>query len=276
MNTSIKPKGREWTGTSPTPSSGRCSRTSRAGWRHESEEPCSKPPVDAAVRSCCQEVIVTCRGGNLRTCWWTPALREAVTLKKEAFQAWLVPAAPEAADRYREAERKEHFEELLNPTSTSWQSLKDSREDVTTSPQRALSKSGYSRRSLNVMFGLGEGQHSMPWIFLWYCRNIEYQGCCYELSGPCDQSESYVRVLFPVGRTPGLSLVSDPVPGQNLKAQPLRRECLQNPFDSSPVFCQLIITCVFKSLSASISLSGLLFCFHPNLPQTCLCSFLQG
>lgn len=154
-------------------------------------------------------------------------MREAVTLKKEAFQAWLVPAAPEAADRYREAERKEHFEELLNPTSTSWQSLKDSREDVTTSPQRALSKSGYSRRSLNVMFGLGEGQHSMPWIFLWYCRNIEYQGCCYELSGPCDQSESYVRALFPVGRTPGLSLVSDPVPGQNLKAQPLRRECLR-------------------------------------------------
>ncbi len=29
------------------------------------------------------------RGGNLRTRWWTPAVKEAVRLKKEAFWASL-------------------------------------------------------------------------------------------------------------------------------------------------------------------------------------------
>jgi len=45
--------------------------------------------VDAAARSCGQKAVGACRGGNLRTHWWIPAVKEAVRLKKEAFQAWL-------------------------------------------------------------------------------------------------------------------------------------------------------------------------------------------
>jgi hypothetical protein len=61
--------------------------------------------VDAAARSCGQKVIGACRGGNPRTRWWTPGVREAVKLKKEAFRVWLAQGSPEAADRYRQARR---------------------------------------------------------------------------------------------------------------------------------------------------------------------------
>lgn len=61
--------------------------------------------AEAASRSCGQKVIGACRGGNPRTRWWTPAVREAVKLKKEAFRAWLARGSPEAADRYRVARR---------------------------------------------------------------------------------------------------------------------------------------------------------------------------
>lgn len=42
-------------------------------------------------------------GGNLRTLWLTPMVREAIKLKKEAFQACLAQRSPEAADRYWKA-----------------------------------------------------------------------------------------------------------------------------------------------------------------------------
>jgi len=35
------------------------------------------------------KVVCACRGWNQRTRWWMPAVREAVKLKKEAFQALL-------------------------------------------------------------------------------------------------------------------------------------------------------------------------------------------
>jgi len=57
-----------------------------------------------AARSCGQKAVVTCRGGNLRTPWWTPAVKEAVRLK-EAFRAWLAQGSPETAHGYREARR---------------------------------------------------------------------------------------------------------------------------------------------------------------------------
>jgi len=44
-----------------------------------------------------------CRGGNPRTDRWTPAVKEAVRLKKEAFQSWLAQGSPETADGYQEA-----------------------------------------------------------------------------------------------------------------------------------------------------------------------------
>nr|XP_049579068.1 uncharacterized protein LOC125970583 [Syngnathus scovelli] len=61
--------------------------------------------VEAADRSCGRKVIGACRGGNPRTCWWTPAVRDAVKLKKESYRAVLACGTPEAADRYRMAKR---------------------------------------------------------------------------------------------------------------------------------------------------------------------------
>ncbi len=47
--------------------------------------------VEAASLSCGRKVVGACRGGNLR--------KEAIRLKKEAFQAWLDHGSPEAANR---------------------------------------------------------------------------------------------------------------------------------------------------------------------------------
>ena len=59
--------------------------------------------AEAAARSCGRNVVGACRGGNLRTHWWTPAVKEAVKQKKDAFWAWLAQGSPEAADGYRQA-----------------------------------------------------------------------------------------------------------------------------------------------------------------------------
>jgi len=45
--------------------------------------------VVADDRSCGRKFIGACCGGNPRTQWWTPWVREVVKLKKEAFLAWL-------------------------------------------------------------------------------------------------------------------------------------------------------------------------------------------
>lgn len=61
--------------------------------------------VEAAARSCGRKVSGACRGGNPRTRWWTPEVKDAVKLKKESYRAWLARGTPEAADRYRQAKR---------------------------------------------------------------------------------------------------------------------------------------------------------------------------
>ncbi|TWW56347.1 hypothetical protein D4764_08G0003340 [Takifugu flavidus] len=61
--------------------------------------------VEAADRCCGRKVVGACRGGNARTRWWTPAVRDAVRVKKESYWALLACATPEAADRYRQAKR---------------------------------------------------------------------------------------------------------------------------------------------------------------------------
>ncbi|XDV29377.1 hypothetical protein PO909_032513 [Leuciscus waleckii] len=59
--------------------------------------------VNAATRSCGHKVSGACRGGNPRTRWWTPEVRDAVKLKKQSYRAWLACGTPEAADGYRQA-----------------------------------------------------------------------------------------------------------------------------------------------------------------------------
>ncbi|TWW77409.1 hypothetical protein D4764_12G0007990 [Takifugu flavidus] len=61
--------------------------------------------VEAAVASCGCKAAGAGRGGNPRTRWWTPEVRGAVRLKKEAYRSWLVCGSPEAADRYRLAKQ---------------------------------------------------------------------------------------------------------------------------------------------------------------------------
>ncbi len=48
--------------------------------------------VDTAARSCGRKVSGACRGGNPRTRWGTSEVRDAVKLKKEFYQAWLLVA----------------------------------------------------------------------------------------------------------------------------------------------------------------------------------------
>ncbi|XDV22637.1 hypothetical protein PO909_027493 [Leuciscus waleckii] len=43
--------------------------------------------VEAAARRCGRKVSGACRGGNPRTRWWTPEVRDAVKLKKESYWA---------------------------------------------------------------------------------------------------------------------------------------------------------------------------------------------
>jgi exonuclease III len=62
--------------------------------------------AEAASRSCGRKVVGACRGGNPRTRWWTPAVREAVKLKKESYRAFLACGTPEAADVYRQSKRQ--------------------------------------------------------------------------------------------------------------------------------------------------------------------------
>ncbi|XP_051936003.1 uncharacterized protein LOC127610201 [Hippocampus zosterae] len=61
--------------------------------------------VEAANLSCGRKVVGACRGGNPRTRWWTPAVRDAVKLKKESYRAFMACGTPEAADGYRLAKR---------------------------------------------------------------------------------------------------------------------------------------------------------------------------
>ncbi|XP_058272777.1 deleted in malignant brain tumors 1 protein-like [Hemibagrus wyckioides] len=91
--------------------------------------------VDAASRSCGRNVSGACQGDNPRTQWWTLEVRDVVKLKREPYRAWLFCGTPEAADDYWQAKAggdlltltgdfvrrwKEYFEDLLNPTDTSF------------------------------------------------------------------------------------------------------------------------------------------------------------
>ncbi|KAI3358608.1 hypothetical protein L3Q82_015022, partial [Scortum barcoo] len=141
-------------GRSSTPTSGRASHRFRGRLETLSPSgPCSLPPLSTRqfeVASCGRKVSGACRGGNPRTRWWTPEVRDAVRLKKESYRTMLACGTPDAVDRYRQAKQarspdgpggknsglggvraggelltstedivgrwKKYFEDLLNPT----------------------------------------------------------------------------------------------------------------------------------------------------------------
>uniref|UniRef100_A0A3B3BLN8 Reverse transcriptase domain-containing protein n=2 Tax=Oryzias melastigma TaxID=30732 RepID=A0A3B3BLN8_ORYME len=83
--------------------------------------------VSAAFRSCGRKVSGACRGGNPRTRWWTPQVRDAVKLKKESYQAWLACGTPEAADRYRQFKRAA-ARAVLEAKTRSWEEFGEAME----------------------------------------------------------------------------------------------------------------------------------------------------
>ncbi|KAI3352718.1 hypothetical protein L3Q82_020174 [Scortum barcoo] len=52
---------------------------------------------DSSGPSCGRKVSGACCGGNPRTRWWTPEVRDAVRLKKESYRTMLACGTPDAS-----------------------------------------------------------------------------------------------------------------------------------------------------------------------------------
>ena len=116
--------------------------------------------VDAAAKSCGLRPVGAAMGGNPRTRWWTPTVREAVRSKKEAFRAMLGSTSPEARERYRQAKRTaakavaeakarawEEFGEAMEKDHRTasklfWQTIRRLRRGRRETARVVLSKSG--------------------------------------------------------------------------------------------------------------------------------------
>ncbi|KAI3372556.1 hypothetical protein L3Q82_023031 [Scortum barcoo] len=91
--------------------------------------PCfSASIVDAAVRSCGRKVSGACRGGNPRTRWWTPEVRDAVRLKKESYRTMLACGTPDAVDRYRQA-KQAAARTVLEAKTRVWEEFGEAMEE---------------------------------------------------------------------------------------------------------------------------------------------------
>ncbi|KAI3352082.1 hypothetical protein L3Q82_020905 [Scortum barcoo] len=84
--------------------------------------------VDAAVRSCGRKVSGACRGGNPRTRWWTPEVRDAVRLKKESYRTMLACGTPDAVDRYRQA-KQAAARTVLEAKTRVWEEFGEAMEE---------------------------------------------------------------------------------------------------------------------------------------------------
>ncbi|KAI3355548.1 hypothetical protein L3Q82_018375 [Scortum barcoo] len=85
--------------------------------------------VDAAVRSCGRKVSGACRGGNPRTRWWTPEVRDAVRLKKESYRTMLACGTPDAVDRYRQAKQANAARTVLEAKTRVWEEFGEAMEE---------------------------------------------------------------------------------------------------------------------------------------------------
>lgn len=65
----------------------------------------SRPQSLQILQKLGQKATGTCHGGKHTSPWWTPAIRAAVKLKKDDFQAILHTVSPETAERYWHARR---------------------------------------------------------------------------------------------------------------------------------------------------------------------------
>ncbi|KAI3353388.1 hypothetical protein L3Q82_019923 [Scortum barcoo] len=91
--------------------------------------PCSLPPLSTRhVRSCGRKVSGACRGGNPRTRWWTPEVRDAVRLKKESYRTMLACGTPDAVDRYRQA-KQAAARTVLEAKTRVWEEFGEAMEE---------------------------------------------------------------------------------------------------------------------------------------------------
>ncbi|KAI3355938.1 hypothetical protein L3Q82_004485 [Scortum barcoo] len=82
----------------------------------------------AAVRSCGRKVSGACRGGNPRTRWWTPEVRDAVRLKKESYRTMLACGTPDTVDRYRQA-KQAAARTVLEAKTRVWEEFGEAMEE---------------------------------------------------------------------------------------------------------------------------------------------------
>ncbi|KAI3360890.1 hypothetical protein L3Q82_012903, partial [Scortum barcoo] len=80
------------------------------------------------VRSCGRKVSGACRGGNPRTRWWTPEVRDAVRLKKESYRTMLACGTPDAVDRYRQA-KQATARTVLEAKTRVWEEFGEAMEE---------------------------------------------------------------------------------------------------------------------------------------------------
>uniref|UniRef100_A0AAV2JL93 ribonuclease H n=1 Tax=Knipowitschia caucasica TaxID=637954 RepID=A0AAV2JL93_KNICA len=115
--------------------------------------------ADAAARSCGRKVSGAGPGGNPRTRWWTPALRDAVRLKKESYRAMMVRGTPEAAVQYRQAKRAA-ARAVAEAKTRDWEEFGESMEhDYRSASKRFWQTIRRLRRGkqffANTMYGAG-------------------------------------------------------------------------------------------------------------------------
>jgi len=116
--------------------------------------------VEAADRSCGRKAVGACRGGNPRTRWWTPEVRDAVKLKKEAYRTLLAGRTPEAADVYRQAKRNAALA-VAEAKTRAWEEFGEAMEnDFRTASKRFWTTIRRLRRgkqcTVNAVYG-GDG-----------------------------------------------------------------------------------------------------------------------
>ncbi|XP_051775570.1 uncharacterized protein LOC127525979 [Erpetoichthys calabaricus] len=116
--------------------------------------------VEVADRSCGRKVVGACRGSNPRTRWWTPAVRDAVKLKKESYRTLLSCGTLEAADRYQQAKRNA-ASVVAEAKTRAWEEFGEAMEnDFRTASRRFWSTVRRLRRgkqcSVNTVYG-GDG-----------------------------------------------------------------------------------------------------------------------
>ncbi|KAI3352425.1 hypothetical protein L3Q82_005189 [Scortum barcoo] len=84
--------------------------------------------VDGSSKLWTQGLWCLSCGGNPRTRWWTPEVRDAVRLKKESYRTMLACGTPDAVDRYRQA-KQAAARTVLEAKTRVWEEFGEAMEE---------------------------------------------------------------------------------------------------------------------------------------------------